>query len=162
MNMKMLFYQVLIICYAIDNYNRRISVTGLSLSSEATVAKSLLSCSHFLHFSLLVIEEQKQKTFEEVTNRHWETRLAEWDTEKGRILNALLGSDDSLNISIVPSKKSKVRDDSKVIAGKRSLLDDNEMLYAQQIHRYNEMVVQVMQLPNVIKKPSLLGERSRE
>ncbi|CAG5105703.1 Oidioi.mRNA.OKI2018_I69.chr1.g2377.t1.cds [Oikopleura dioica] len=100
---------------------------------------------------LSVIEEQKQKTFEEVTNRHWETRLAEWDTEKGRILNALLGSDDSLNISILPSKKSKLRDDTKVIAGKRSLLDDNEMLYAQQIHRYNEMVVQGIKPDSLIK-----------
>jgi hypothetical protein len=39
---------------------------------------------------------------------------------------------------------SKVRDDAKVVAGKRSLLDDNEMLYAQQIYRYNEMVVHVI------------------
>jgi hypothetical protein len=37
-----------------------------------------------------------------------------------------------------------VRDDAKVVAGKRSLLDDNEMLYAQQIQRNNEMVVQVI------------------
>ena len=39
----------------------------------------------------LVIAEQKQKTFDEVTNRHWETRLSEWDKEKTRILSTLLG-----------------------------------------------------------------------
>lgn len=44
-----------------------------------------------------------------------------------------------------------MRDDAKVVAGKRSLLDDNEMLYAQQIHRYNEMVVQGIKPESLIK-----------
>ena len=78
-----------------------------------------------------MIEEQKKRTFEEVTNRHWETRLAEWDKEKGRILNTLLGTDDTLNIGTLPFKKNKTK--TQVPAGKRSLLDDNEMLYAQQV-----------------------------
>ena len=95
--------------------------------------------SRNLIFFYLVIEEQKKRTFEEVTNRHWETRLAEWDKEKGRILNTLLGTDDTLNIGFLPFNKNKTK--SQAPAGKRSLLDDNEMLYAQQVHKYNEMVV---------------------
>ena len=97
----------------------------------------------------LVIEEQKKRTFEEVTNRHWETRLAEWDKEKGRILNTLLGTDDTLNIGFLPFNKNKTK--TTVAPGKRSLLDDNEMLYAQQVHKYNEMVVQGMGLEKGLK-----------
>ena len=89
---------------------------------------------------ILVIEEQKKRTFEEVTSRHWETRLAEWDKEKSRILNTLLGTDDTLNVGFRPFNKTKTK--TTVPAGKRSLLDDNEMLYAQEVHKYNEMVIQ--------------------
>jgi hypothetical protein len=66
--------------------------------------------------------------------------LAEWDKEKGRILTTLLGTDDTLNIGFLPFNKNKSK--AQLPAGKRSLLDDNEMLYAQQVHRYNELVVQ--------------------
>ena len=47
---------------------------------------------------LSVIAEQKLKTFDEVTERHWETRHVEWDHEKTRILSTLLGADERLNI----------------------------------------------------------------
>ena len=47
---------------------------------------------------LSVIAEQKIKTFDEVTERHWETRHVEWDKEKTRILSTLLGADERLNI----------------------------------------------------------------
>ena len=58
--------------------------------------------------------------------------MAEWDKEKGRILNTLLGTDDTLNIGTLPFKKNQAK--TQVAAGKRSLLDDNEMLYAQQVN----------------------------
>ena len=58
--------------------------------------------------------------------------MAEWDKEKGRILNTLLGTDDTLNIGTLPFKKNQTK--TQVAAGKRSLLDDNEMLYAQQVN----------------------------
>ena len=48
-------------------------------------------CEFLRQNIILVIAEQKQKTFDEVTNRHWETRLSEWDKEKTRILSTLLG-----------------------------------------------------------------------
>ena len=127
-------------------------------------------CEFLRQNIILVIAEQKQKTFDEVTNRHWETRLSEWDKEKTRILSTLLGkffkdrvlssvrqrnhnkilkfiifigSDDRLNIGIMQNKqKRRTMDQTTTFDNKRSMLDENELLYSQQVHKYTKLSVQ--------------------
>ena len=41
---------------------------------------------------LSAIEQARKNTFEETERRHWETMESEWEREKQKILNALVGS----------------------------------------------------------------------
>jgi len=89
---------------------------------------------------LSVIAEQKIKTFDEVTERHWETRHVEWDKEKTRILSTLLGADERLNIGVMQKKAKRKTGESGAISSKRSMLDENELLYSQQVQLFTDRV----------------------
>lgn len=53
------------------------------------------------------------------------------------------GSDDRLNIGIMQNKqKRRTMDQTATFDNKRSMLDENELLYSQQVHKYTKLSVQ--------------------
>ena len=90
---------------------------------------------------LAAIEEAKKNTFDEAERNHWRCMENEWEQQKLKILNSLLGSDqDTLDFS------ADVFDGtlSRVDLSQRSGLDFVEMAYARQIYMYNEAIIQGM------------------
>ncbi|XP_028392080.1 nuclear pore complex protein Nup93-like [Dendronephthya gigantea] len=88
---------------------------------------------------LAAIEESKKNTFDEAERNHWRCMENEWEQQKLKILNSLLGSEqDSLDFS------SAVLDGTlnQVDLSQRSGLDFVEMAYARQIYMYNEAAIQ--------------------
>ena len=54
-----------------------------------------------------------------------------------------IGSDDRLNIGIMQNKqKRRTMDQTTTFDNKRSMLDENELLYSQQVHKYTKLSVQ--------------------
>ena len=79
---------------------------------------------------LSAIEQARKNTFEETERRHWETMESEWEREKQKILNALVGSgQDSLDF---PQETESLLGDSVSHQG-RSTLDNVEMSYSRQV-----------------------------
>lgn len=96
---------------------------------------------------LAVIEQTRKNTFEEVDRRHWECMENEWEREKQKILNSLLGSNqEPFELQQDPEMLIST---SQLNQG-RSSLDHIEMAYARQVFIYNENVIE-----NVIR-PSLV------
>ncbi|XP_046843260.1 nuclear pore complex protein Nup93-like [Xenia sp. Carnegie-2017] len=90
---------------------------------------------------LAAIEESKKNTFDEAERNHWRCMEQDWEQEKLKILNSLLGSDqDSLDFS------TEIMDGAfnRVDLSQRSGLDFIEMAYARQIYMHNEAVLQGM------------------
>jgi len=83
---------------------------------------------------LSIIEETKQKTFEFVENNFWESLEDEWEKEKQKILNSLLGA--GKQAMSFPADASRI-EEFNVIKG-RSSLSAVEMSYARQIFMCNE------------------------
>jgi len=73
---------------------------------------------------LAVIEQTRQNTFSEAEKRHWECMENEWEREKQRILNALLGSGQD-TIDFQPETESFLTDTIPMQG--RSALDTTEM-----------------------------------
>lgn len=88
---------------------------------------------------LSVIEESKKSTFERADRLFWETMESEWEQEKQKILNALMGPSQELldvSLDIEPTLSESV--DMRT----RSAMDGTEMAYAKEIYLYNEEIVQ--------------------
>ncbi|XP_052817034.1 nuclear pore complex protein Nup93-like [Mya arenaria] len=97
---------------------------------------------------LAVIEQTRQNTLAETERRHWECMENEWEREKQKILNALLGSGQD-TIDFQPETESFLID-SVSLQG-RSALDNMEMAYSRQVYEYNEQVIN-----SAYVKPSLV------
>ncbi|XP_059162487.1 nuclear pore complex protein Nup93-like [Physella acuta] len=96
---------------------------------------------------LAVIEQTRKNTFEEVDRRHWECMENEWEREKQRILNSLLGSgQESFEFQQDPEM---LISDGQLSQG-RSSLDNVEMAYARQVFIYNEHVIENGILPSLV------------
>ncbi|XP_076352512.1 nuclear pore complex protein Nup93-like [Tachypleus tridentatus] len=87
---------------------------------------------------LSVIEESKKATFERADRLYWESLENEWEQEKQRILNALVGSSQEV-IDVTLNAESTVMESSSIVS--RSAMDSIEMAYAKVIYQYNEQVV---------------------
>ncbi|XP_060553313.1 nuclear pore complex protein Nup93-like [Ruditapes philippinarum] len=87
---------------------------------------------------LAVIEQTRQNTFAETERRHWECMENEWEREKQKILNALLGSGQD-TIDFQPETESFLMD--SVSMQGRSALDNVEMAYSRQVYDYNEQII---------------------
>lgn len=84
---------------------------------------------------LAVIEESKKSTFTEADKRQWLSMEGEWEKEKEKILNSLLGSgQDFLEL---PSQNETITSDPLSMHG-RSALNAVEMAYAREVYRANE------------------------
>jgi len=97
---------------------------------------------------LAVIEQTRKNTFEEVERRHWECMEGEWEREKQKILNALLGSggQESFQFQHDPQMLCS---ETEINRG-RSNLDHIEMAYARQVFVYNEHVIEKGILPSLV------------
>ncbi|GFU84464.1 nuclear pore complex protein Nup93, partial [Trichonephila clavipes] len=87
---------------------------------------------------LSVIEESKKATFERSDKVFWETLESEWEQEKMKILNALVGPSQEL-LDVTTDSKSFLSETINLKT--RSAMDNIEMLYAKELSSYNERVV---------------------
>lgn len=88
---------------------------------------------------LAAIEQARKRTFEETERRHWECLENEWEREKQKILNALVGSGQGM--VDFPQESESMLGESINMQG-RSTMDYIEMAYARQTFVYNEQVIQ--------------------
>lgn len=87
---------------------------------------------------LATIEETKRRTFEESEKLFWESMEDEWEREKQKILNSLLGA--GKQAMSFPMDSSRFEEAS--INRGRSSLSSTEMAYARQIYLCNELTLQ--------------------
>lgn len=88
---------------------------------------------------LAAIEEAKKNTFDEAERNHWKSMVDEWEQQKLKILNSLLGSgQDSIDFSADVTESTL----GHVNMSQRSALDFVEMAYARQIYLYNEAIIE--------------------
>lgn len=87
---------------------------------------------------LATIEETKRRTFEESEKLFWDSLEDEWEREKQKILNSLLGA--GKQAMSFPMDSSRFEEAS--ITKGRSSLTSVEMAYARQIFLCNEMTLQ--------------------
>ncbi|XP_055926335.1 nuclear pore complex protein Nup93-like [Argiope bruennichi] len=87
---------------------------------------------------LSVIEESKKATFERSDKIFWETLESEWEQEKMKILNALVGPSQEL-LDVTSDSKSFLSETINLKT--RSAMDNIEMLYAKELSAYNEQAV---------------------
>ncbi|PIK35818.1 putative nuclear pore complex protein [Apostichopus japonicus] len=97
---------------------------------------------------LAVIEETKQNSFQQAEQRFWDSLQSEWDQEKQRILDTLIGSSPDL-IDVTADSSSSMISDRVHMEG-RSNLDNVEMAYARQVYIYNDRVVSRGVRPNLV------------
>ncbi|XP_064640294.1 nuclear pore complex protein Nup93-like [Lineus longissimus] len=88
---------------------------------------------------LAVIEQTRKNTFEQTSCHHWARQEDEWEREKQRILNALVGT--GQETMDFPQETEGLLNDSVSMNG-RSTLDSTEMAYAKQVYIYNDQVIQ--------------------
>ncbi|XP_055890475.1 nuclear pore complex protein Nup93-like isoform X2 [Biomphalaria glabrata] len=96
---------------------------------------------------LAVIEQTRKNTFEEVDKNNWESMENEWEKEKQKILNSLLGS--GLESFEFQQDPEMIISDSLLNQG-RSSLDHIEMAYAREVFVYNEHVIDNGILPSLV------------
>ncbi|XP_033102112.1 nuclear pore complex protein Nup93-like [Anneissia japonica] len=96
---------------------------------------------------LAVIEETKKNTFRQAEKHFWDSMHSEWESEKQRLLNALIGSGQDL-LDYAPERDSAVGD--SVIMSSRSGMDHVQMGYSRQMYLFNECVVQGGLPPDIL------------
>lgn len=87
---------------------------------------------------LAVIEESRKNTFTEAERHHWQSMEGEWEREKEKILNSLLGSGHELDF---PSEAEVLHASPLSMQG-RSALDAVAMAYAREVYVRNEAALQ--------------------
>ncbi|GFR90684.1 nuclear pore complex protein Nup93 [Elysia marginata] len=95
---------------------------------------------------LAVIEQTRKNTFEGVERRQWECMENEWERDKQKILNSLLGSGPD-SFQFQQDFEMSVPDGQ--LSQGRSSLDHAEMAYARQVFVYNEHVIENGILPSL-------------
>lgn len=96
---------------------------------------------------LAVIEQTRNNTFAEAEKRHWKSMEDEWEREKQKILNCLLGSGQD-TIDFQPETESFLLD--PVSMQGRSALDNVEMAYSRQVFAFNDQIIQGSIQPNLV------------
>ncbi|CAB4067546.1 NUP93 [Lepeophtheirus salmonis] len=99
---------------------------------------------------LSLIEETRQETLNNGDRLHWESLASEWESDKQRILNALLvGGSDLADITsgMKPEIQTRVHDPVSPTS-----LDATEMKYAKKIEEYNALVSSGSVKPSLVHK----------
>ncbi|XP_070536264.1 nuclear pore complex protein Nup93-like [Ptychodera flava] len=87
---------------------------------------------------LTTIEEKRKLTFERTEKHHWDSIQTEWEQEKQKILNALIGA--STDVLDIPQETESILSDGVDMKG-RSAMDNVEMAYSRQLFTYNDQLV---------------------
>ncbi|CAH3176978.1 unnamed protein product [Porites lobata] len=88
---------------------------------------------------LAAIEEARKNTFNQAERHQWSCMENEWEKEKEKILNSLLGAgQESLDFAV----ETEVFTTSSLNLQGRSALDATELAYARQIYVHNEALIQ--------------------
>lgn len=88
---------------------------------------------------LAAIEEARKNTFNQAEKHQWSCMEKEWEKEKEKILNSLLGAgQESLDLAA----EAEVFTTSSLTLQGRSALDATELAYARQIYIHNEALIQ--------------------
>ncbi|XP_006820413.2 nuclear pore complex protein Nup93-like [Saccoglossus kowalevskii] len=97
---------------------------------------------------LATIEETRKNTFNQAEKHHWDCMLSEWEQEKQKILNALIGA--GTDVLDIPQETESILSDSITMQG-RSAMDNVEMAYSRQLFIYNDRIVHTGNKPNLIE-----------
>ncbi|XP_022098079.1 nuclear pore complex protein Nup93-like isoform X2 [Acanthaster planci] len=97
---------------------------------------------------LAVIQETKKNTLQQTEKRFWETMQSEWQEQRQRILNALVGTGEDM-LDIGPDTES-VLSETMAMDG-RSAMSSMELAYAREVYKYNDRVVRGGVRPNLIR-----------
>lgn len=89
---------------------------------------------------LAVIEKTRKTTLETCEQRLWESMEEEWEREKQKILNALLGTGHQMLDYSQETEQSLLSD--VVSMQGRSALNNIEMAYASQVYTYNKKIIE--------------------
>lgn len=88
---------------------------------------------------LAAIEEARKNTFNQAEKHQWACMESEWEKEKEKILNSLLGAgQETLDFS----GEAEVFTTSSLSLQGRSALDATELAYARQVYIHNEALLQ--------------------
>ncbi|XP_020602897.1 nuclear pore complex protein Nup93-like [Orbicella faveolata] len=88
---------------------------------------------------LAAIEEARKNTFNQAERHQWSCMENEWEKEKEKILNSLLGAgQETLDFSA----EAEVFTTSSLNLQGRSALDATELAYARQVYIHNEALIQ--------------------
>lgn len=88
---------------------------------------------------LAAIEEARKNTFNQAEKHQWSCMENEWEKEKEKILNSLLGAgQESLDFAA----EAEVFTTSSLNLQGRSALDATELSYARQVYIHNEALIQ--------------------
>ncbi|XP_058967670.1 nuclear pore complex protein Nup93 [Pocillopora verrucosa] len=88
---------------------------------------------------LAAIEEARENTFNQAERHQWSCMESEWEKEKEKILNSLLGAgQETLDFS----GEAEVFTTSSLSLQGRSALDATEQAYARQVYIHNEALIQ--------------------
>ncbi|XP_039959553.1 nuclear pore complex protein Nup93-1-like [Bactrocera tryoni] len=103
---------------------------------------------------LSMIEEVNRSTFEAAEKRRWECVRNEWQQEKVKLLNSLIGpSQNWIDIQKLPEQT--VLNET---FGSRSCLNRIEMAYAREVYEYNTAIIKGAFRPNLIQKFAKVAE----
>ena len=100
-----------------------------------------------------IIEETRQKTMQETEETYLINSELEWEKQKQKIMQELLGSfNPDMSISKTTSSIIKGRSSSTMMPQHRSLMTDIEMEFAKEVFIYNDKIV-----AKLTPKPDLLA-----
>lgn len=89
---------------------------------------------------LAIIEKTTKETFAQAKARHWECLRDEWEREKQKILNALLGSGQE-RLDLIQETDVTMGDSAVSVTGHRSTMNSVELVYARHVYIYNDQLV---------------------
>ncbi|XP_017036054.1 nuclear pore complex protein Nup93-1 [Drosophila kikkawai] len=107
---------------------------------------------------LSVIEDTNKNISDSVSKQKWATMNSVWNEEKTRLLDALVApSQNFIDLQRLPEPTILNQ-----YCQPRSCLDSMELLYAQEIRQYNELLLKGSNRPNLVQKFAQLASSFRD
>ncbi|KAM7288940.1 nuclear pore complex protein Nup93 [Ixodes scapularis] len=107
---------------------------------------------------LSVIQESTKTTLREADDFYWQVMSSDWQREKQRILNSLLGSSNEVMDVSVAQETTVFPVDMKT----RSAMSATEVAYAREVYLYNEQVVLGGLRPNLAERFKVLAKEGND
>jgi len=102
---------------------------------------------------LALLEEQKQGSFREAEDKHWKSRIVDWDNEKQQMLSKLLGcGDGALNFTaeVLEQSSATLLHTGAARVNPKSLMDCWDLTYSKQMHAYNDLIINGCVSPDLV------------